>query len=181
MMTAASLGYAYALSGRVSEALPLLEQVLEEAGRSGSMGEQALYVAWLSKAYLLADRKEDALTLAQRALERSRAQKERSHQAHALRLLGEIAAQRHPSDITQAEAHYQHALALAEEFGMRPLQAHCHLGLGTLYATAGQWEQARAELSIAIDLYRTMDMTFWLPQAEAALVQVSGAGIAGQA
>ena len=57
---------------------------------------------------------------------------------------------------------------------MRPLQAHCHRGLGTLYATIGQQEQARAELSTAIELYRAMDMTFWLPQAEAALAQVEG-------
>jgi len=57
---------------------------------------------------------------------------------------------------------------------MRPLQAHCHRGLGTLYAMTGQREQARAELSTAIDLYKTMDMTFWLPQAEAALTKVEG-------
>ncbi len=69
----------------------------------------------------------------------------------------------------QAEAHYRQALALAEELGMRPLLAHCHLGLGTLYAKIGRREQARAELSTAIELYRAMDMTFWLPQAEAAL------------
>ena len=50
---------------------------------------------------------------------------------------------------------------------MRPLQAHCHRGLGALYATTGRREQARAELSAAIALYRAMDMTFWLPQAEA--------------
>ena len=55
---------------------------------------------------------------------------------------------------------------------MRPLQAHCHLGLGTLYAKIGQREQARAELSTAIAMYRTMAMTFWLPQVEAALAQV---------
>ena len=55
---------------------------------------------------------------------------------------------------------------------MRPLVAHCHLGLGTLYATIGQPEQARAALAAAIALYRAMDMTFWLPQAEAALAQV---------
>ena len=55
---------------------------------------------------------------------------------------------------------------------MRPLVAHCHHGLGTLYAKLGQREQARAELSAAIDLYRSMEMTFWLPQAEAALAQV---------
>ena len=58
---------------------------------------------------------------------------------------------------------------------MRPLQAHCHLGLGTLYATTGQREQARAALTTAIDLYRAMDMTFWLPQAEAALAQAGAA------
>jgi hypothetical protein len=57
---------------------------------------------------------------------------------------------------------------------MRPLQAHCHLGLGTLYAKIGQREQARTELSTAIAMYRTMAMTFWLPQAEATLAQVEG-------
>ena len=57
---------------------------------------------------------------------------------------------------------------------MRPLQAHCHYGLGTLYAKHGQREQARAELSAAIELYRAMDMTFWLPQAGATLAQVEG-------
>ena len=50
--------------------------------------------------------------------------------------------------------------------------AHCHLGLGTLYAKTGQLEQARTELSAAIELYRAMEMTFWLPQAKAALAQV---------
>ena len=79
---------------------------------------------------------------------------------------------REPSDIEQAAAHYRQALALAEELGLRPLQAHCHLGLGTLYARAGRPEQARTALSTAIALYRDMGMTFWLPQAEAVLAQL---------
>jgi len=53
--------------------------------------------------------------------------------------------------------------------GMRPLQAHCHLGLGMLCTRSGQQEQARAHLSAAVDLYRAMEMTFWLPQAESEL------------
>ena len=57
---------------------------------------------------------------------------------------------------------------------MRPLVAHCHLGLDTLYAQRGWGKQARTELSAAIALYRTMGMTCWLPQAEAALAQVEG-------
>jgi hypothetical protein len=57
---------------------------------------------------------------------------------------------------------------------MRPLQAHCHRALGTLYTKTGWQEQARAELSTAIEMYRAMDMTFWLPQAQAALAQAGG-------
>ena len=112
---------------------------------------------------------EDALTCAIRALELSQAHKERGHQAWALRLLGDIAMHRNPPDFEQAKTHYQQALVLANELGMRPLQAHCHRGLGTLYGQTGQSEQARTELSMSIEMYRDMEMTFWLPQAEAAL------------
>ena len=57
---------------------------------------------------------------------------------------------------------------------MRPEKlGHC-LGLGPLYARMGRAEKARIELSTAIELYHAMDMTFWLPQAEAALAQVEG-------
>ena len=57
---------------------------------------------------------------------------------------------------------------------MRPLHAHCHCGLGTLYAKTGQMEPARSALSTAIARYRAMDMTFWLPQTEAVLAHVEG-------
>jgi hypothetical protein len=81
---------------------------------------------------------------------------------------------RNPLDIKQAETHYQQALALANELGMRPLQAHCHRGLGKLYRQTGQAEPARAELTTAIEMYRDMEMTFWLPETEAALAEVEG-------
>ena len=61
---------------------------------------------------------------------------------------------------------------MAEDLGMRPLQAHCHLGLGPLYAQIGQADHARSELAMASALYRALEMTFWLPQAEAALARV---------
>src|SRR4030095_12299790 len=110
--------------------------------------------------------------LAGRALDLFRAHKERGHEAWALRLLGEVAAHQDPPEVEPAKNHYRQGLALAEELGMRPLQAHCHLGLGTLYARTGQREQAHTALSTAIAMYRAMDMTFWLPQAEGVLAQV---------
>jgi hypothetical protein len=102
-------------------------------------------------------------------LELARAHQEHGHQAYALHLLGEIAMHREPAESVLAEASYRQALALAEELGMRPLQAHCHRGLDTLYTTQGQPEQAHAALSTAVELYRIMEMTFWLLQVEAAL------------
>ena len=112
--------------------------------------------------------------VAEQALAHARAHQERGNEAYALRLLGDIAAHHDPPEAEQAEDYYHQALALAEELGMRPLQAHCHRGLGTLYAATGQQEQARTALSTAIALYRDMAMTFWLPQTEAALAQVEG-------
>jgi DNA-binding NtrC family response regulator/tetratricopeptide (TPR) repeat protein/class 3 adenylate cyclase len=165
----ATLGLAYARCGQVTEALHLLDQV-EVRQTTGGGGDRVML--HLGEGYLLAGRVEDAHRLAERLLALSRDRKERGNQAWALWLLGEIAAQRQPPDTEQAEAHYRQALALAEELGMRPLVAHCHAGLGTLYTMTGPWEQAHTELATAIALYRAMAMTFWLQQAEATLAQV---------
>jgi class 3 adenylate cyclase/DNA-binding winged helix-turn-helix (wHTH) protein/tetratricopeptide (TPR) repeat protein len=165
------LGTAYALSGRVAEALALLEQAMQRDAAMGRVGMQARTVAALAEATLLAGHLEKASDLARQALELARAHQERGYQAYILRLLGEIAARQDPLESELAEAHYRQALALAEELGMRPLVAHCHHGLGRLYSQTGRGEEARAELAAAIALYRAMDMTFWLPQAEAALSQ----------
>jgi predicted ATPase len=166
------LGAAYALAGRVSEALPLLERGLERFRTNGMWGIAALFPVWLGEGYVLAGRLEEARQLGQQALEITRAQKRQGYQAYALRLLGNIAAQRTPPEAAEAERHYYQALTLAKAIGMRPLQAHCHLGLGTLYQHTGQLEQAHTELVAAITLYRAMDMTFWLHPAETMLTQL---------
>jgi tetratricopeptide (TPR) repeat protein len=172
-LMAATLGAAYTLSGRIADAVPLLTQALEQATATAMISYQALYRLSLGEAQMLAGRLEEAHTLAERALALTHAHQERGNQAYALHLLGDIAMHRDPPERQAAEDHYQQALALADELGMRPLQAHCHRDLGTLYVTMGQQEQARSELSTAIALYRAMDMTFWLPQAEVALAQVA--------
>jgi tetratricopeptide (TPR) repeat protein len=169
---AAALGAAYTLAGRLADAVPLLTQAMEQTTAPEMAGFQALCSLPLGEAYLQAGRLEAAHALAEGALALTRRHQERGNEAYALRILGEIAARRDPPEIELAAAHYQQALALAEELGMRPLQAHCHWGLGTLYAATGQREQARTALATAIALYRDMDMTFWLPQTETALAQV---------
>jgi class 3 adenylate cyclase/tetratricopeptide (TPR) repeat protein len=171
---AAALGYAYALSGRVAEALPLLKQAVEQDTSAGISAGHVRRVGYLSEAYLLAGRMDEARDLAASALAFARAFKAQGYEAYALWLLGEIHAHQEPLEVEATEAHYRQALALADELGMRPLVAHCHLGLGMLYLTMAPREQARAALSTAMTLYRAMEMTFWLPQAEAALARVEG-------
>jgi tetratricopeptide (TPR) repeat protein len=166
------VGYAYALAGRLPEALSLLEQASEQYAAMRGGAPHPPFAVWLGEAYLRAGWLDEACTQAQSAMVSSRAHQERGCEAYALQLLGAVAAQRHPPQGERAEAHYRQALTLAQELGMRPLVAHCHRGLGTLYVTTGQAEQARTTLSTAIKMYRGMEMTFWLPQTETALTQV---------
>jgi class 3 adenylate cyclase/tetratricopeptide (TPR) repeat protein len=168
-LLASALGYAYALAGRVADAVPLLEQAVQQAEALKVVFRYALWLAWLGEAYLLAGRADDALAFAERAVERAKAHKEPGHQAYALRLLGEIAAHENPPDLEKAETVYRQALALGDPLGMRPLRAHCQLGLGALYHQLSRVEQARAELSTAVALFDSMGMTFWLPRAQALL------------
>jgi tetratricopeptide (TPR) repeat protein len=160
--------------------VPLLTRALEQTVAEDTAEHQVFYTLSLGEAHALAGQLEEAHALAERALALARAHQERGHQAYALCLLGEIAAHREPPESTQAEAHYRQALSLADELGMCPLQAHCHLGLGTLYTKIGQAGPACAELSTAIALYHSVEMTFWLPEAETALAQVGGADSTGK-
>jgi tetratricopeptide (TPR) repeat protein len=172
----AGLGYAYALQGRLAEGRALLEEAISEDIRTGGLQGHAHRIAWLSEICRLAGCGEEAWQYARQALDLARQQKARGDEAQALHQLGAVQAHADPSDVEQAEAHYRQALALAEELGMRPLQAHCRLGLGTLYTKMGRWEQAHAELSAAIKLYRAMGMTFWLSKAETQMARVGERG-----
>jgi tetratricopeptide (TPR) repeat protein len=179
-LLASGLGYAYALQGRIAEGRALLEEAISESIRTGGLAGLAYRVTWLSEVCRLAGHGDEAWQHACQALDLARQYRERAREALALHQLGVVHAHAALPDAEQAEAHYQQALALAEELGMRPLQAHCHHGLGTLYAKTGPREQSRAELSAAITLYHAMDMTFWLPQAEAVLAQVNAYDIPRQ-
>jgi len=167
-----ALGYAYALSGRSAEAIPLLEEAVERPAVTGTVEGKSLRTISLSEAYLLAGREADARAAAHRALGLARQHKERGYEAYTLRLLGEIVAREDPLDIGKAEDHYRQALALAEELGMRPLIAHCHVGLGKLYRRTGDLEQAKMHLANGVAMMREMDMGSWLERAEAELKEL---------
>jgi tetratricopeptide (TPR) repeat protein len=158
---ASALGAAYTLAGRVDDALPLLEQAVERAAAMKLRANQSLRLARVAEAHLRARGAESAISVAAQALDLAQELGERGHEAHVLRLLAVIEMEREAPALDRAEEGFRKALALAEQLGMRPLQAHCHLGLGRLYQRRGDREAAAA-ISAAGDLFRAMDMTYWL-------------------
>jgi tetratricopeptide (TPR) repeat protein len=165
-VTMAPLGHAYARSGRIGEGISLLQQALALYESAGIGFFHSISVAHLGEAYLLADRVEDARGCAGRSETLARTRGERGYEVYAWRLLGEVATLAVPPRVAEAEVWYGQALASAEDLGMRPLAAHCHFGLGTLYQRTGQQQEAQRHLTTATAMYREMRMAFWLEQAE---------------
>ena len=163
--TAAALAYALSMAGRTTEALALAE----EAGRVCApwIILPELDLVHLGTAHLIGGNFDEAAHFGEEAILAFSQKLSRGGEARAAHLLGQTAARRAPPDVEVAEFRYREALALSGELGMRPLTAHCRLGLGQLHASAGLHEQATEHLAAATALYREMDMTFWLAKAEA--------------
>ena len=159
--TLVGLGLAYCRIGRASEGLALIdgaqaETVIVHYSDRAASGE----------AYLLAGRTAEAAGQAQRALDLAREKGQRAFEADALHAGGDVASRSEPFAAAVAEQQYRAALSLANELGMRPLVAHCHLGLGKLYRRTGKRQEAQEHLATATTMYRDMEMPFWLEQAE---------------
>jgi class 3 adenylate cyclase/tetratricopeptide (TPR) repeat protein len=165
----ATSAWALAQLGEASEALDRIREG-EQLVERGVALNRARDFHPLGRACLLLGRLDEARRLGDRALESSPGP---GLIAHALHLLGDIATHPDRFDAESGEAHYRQALALAEPRGMRPLVAHCHLGLGKLYRRTGRREQAREHLTTATTMYREMGMTYWLEKAEAELRQLA--------
>jgi tetratricopeptide (TPR) repeat protein len=169
-----SSAWVLAQVGEASEALNRLregEQLLERHEASGIVGTRGWDYCSLGRTCLLLGQLNEARRLGDRAVESS--PRHPGFAAHALHLLGDIATHPDRFDAESGETHYRKALELAEPRGMRPLVAHCHLGLGKLYRFTGNRQQAQEHLTTATTMYREMAMQFWLEKAEAELRELS--------
>ena len=154
--------------GEPSESLNRLregERLLERQVAKGIIGHRAWAHHSLGRAALVLGRLDEAQNQSDRALESSPCHP--GYAAHALHLLGDISSHPDRFDAESGETRYREALALAQPRGMRPLVAHCHLGLGTLCRCTGKRERAQVHLTTAATMYRDMAMRFWLERAKA--------------
>jgi class 3 adenylate cyclase/tetratricopeptide (TPR) repeat protein len=170
---ASALGCAYGLAGRLTEALSLTEAAVARGAAMHLMGGHSLLLTYLGEACLLAGRHDHARQSAEQALGLARAHKERGYEGWALRLLAEIALASEPPDAARATEYGRTALTLAEELGMRPLMAHCHLVLGRALAPRTDSAAAKRHLAVASQLLGEMDMRAWLEQARGVLERLA--------
>jgi tetratricopeptide (TPR) repeat protein len=168
----AQSSWIFAQLGEAGEALARLregERLIERDAAQGIVFQCCLVYRYLGRTALLLGRLDEARCLSDCALRYSEHQP--GFAAHALHLMGDIATHPDLFDPQSGKAHYERAMALAEPLGMRPLVAHCHLGLGKLYQRTGSHERAHDHLTSAATMYREMGMEFWLGQAVAEMAR----------
>jgi tetratricopeptide (TPR) repeat protein len=171
MRALTALGQAYGLVGRPAEGIPLAQEAIELQEAAGAFVDRAQWTRVLAGLYLRAGEVAEAETTGERALDFARRHGERGNEAWIRWVLGRVMMAREERDA--ARRHFEAARDLAGELGMRPLVAHCHLGLGTLSARTGERRQAQEHLTRAAMMYREMDMPFWLAQAEAEMKELA--------
>jgi class 3 adenylate cyclase/tetratricopeptide (TPR) repeat protein len=163
---AAAVGRVQVLTGHVKEGLALMTEAVTEAAAKATALGQAVRLAWLAEGLLVAGEIEPAWERAQEALDYSRRFMEKGQEAWTLHLLGDISCQRSPVNREGAERFYRDAMAIAEPLGMRPAVAHCHLGLGELYAREGRGEAAQGHLGTAAASFRELGIASLQGRAE---------------
>ena len=165
----APLSAAYLLDGRVDAAVSMLEQTIERADSMRLAANHALRLTWLGHAHLLAGRRDAAMEQARRAFRTAEERGERGQEAYVRHLLAVIETEAEKPDVRAVETGYRAARDLAETLRMRPLAAHCLLGLGRLYRRAGSADLARESLGAARKSFAAMGMTLWDERARAEL------------
>ena len=166
------LGYAYAQTGRLDEGVAMQESGRAHAEAIGALTGHAARLAALAHSYLLAGRRPDALETARQGLALADAQRQPHGAAACHRVLGIAAGE--VREVAAAETHLRQACSIATGVEMHPLVAHCHADVGTMYAASGKRDQAREYLLSAAEMYRKMEMAFWLTRTERVLRRLDG-------
>jgi tetratricopeptide (TPR) repeat protein len=170
-----ALGLAWALAGRFEEAIAMQRRAEAEEPHA-PQGFPAARILRFGETCWLAGRIDDARAQGEQGLRLTQEAGERGGHVRALRLLGDVFAQGDRADAERSEQCFRQALALADEIGMRPQTARCHLGLGGLYAGAGRPRDAEEQLATALAMFTDMAMAHWSEKAHRALSALGDAG-----
>lgn len=156
------LGYAYALTNRVAPGIDLMREAVAMAQDTRTGHETRLRV-FLAEALIRARHCTQALQEARTALDLARSRKERAAEALALHAFAAASAEENP---VRAKKAYLGALDLAQRLGLRPLAAHCHLGVAELSRAGRESDAAGRHAREAAETYMALGMQSWRRRAE---------------
>lgn len=151
------LGHACIESGDRARGLSLLEEANNRYARMGLGLFKSLVGMELANGYLQAGRIDDASRQLEKSLKVAGQRGERGFEAYGFFVLGGIAAATNGGDTDDARQSYENAIARAEELGMAPLAAQCHLALGRLLEE-GSAEEAKVHLSRSRTLFEGLGL-----------------------
>ena len=169
----AALGLVHQNRGEIDAAISVLERACGLADAGGFLHYGTICLMHLADAYSLTGLPARARESVDRALKLVVDAGFRAREAWALYVRAGILARGSDADPVPVLENYAAALARADELAMRPLVAHCHLGLGSTYTGANDRKKAREHRTTALSMYREMGMQFWMEKAESALKELS--------
>jgi class 3 adenylate cyclase/tetratricopeptide (TPR) repeat protein len=155
-------GWIEAETGDPDEGVACIERALVAQEAIGLKSQLPMTYLRLAEARLASGHYEAAAAGARRVRDVAESVGDASTRARALQVLADAAvALAHEG----AEALYREVECIARDLGMRPLQAHVHLGLARLFRGAGRPAEAADHRATAISMYHDMGMTRWVEQA----------------
>jgi tetratricopeptide (TPR) repeat protein len=171
----ASLGYAWARTGRAAEAVIMLRDANEHAVATGLRFYRTLAELWLAEALRLEGQFDDATAHAGSALAQAQCYGEAGNEAYARRLLGDLYAPGYAAGPTAADAvdELRQALALAMSRHMRPLAAQCEVSLALALGRLNRADEARPLLTSALATFRDLALGDGIAAVEAALNEIA--------
>ena len=166
-----SLGYAYALAGRIDEGIELLTKAVGFSQFAKFPYGVAWSTVYLGFAKFLAGCPEGVNQQARNAIDLASSHRYRAVEATAHRLMACV--HQHSGELRAAEASYLDAISIASELGLRPELAHCQSGLSQIYDRLGRADEADRLRDAASALYTSLQMPTW-PSNMAVAVHVAG-------
>jgi len=165
-------GRASAMAGDLARACATLNEAIALAERLGTTFVLAWPKAYLAQCLLEKGDAETARMLAEEALQRAQQVGDKYGQFMAYRALAGVFATRRSPDYGQAEEAIRQSIRLQHEMGIKPELGRTYFQYAELCRRRGELAQARAYLTVAIDVFRQQGMSWDLERAEGMLAEL---------
>jgi predicted ATPase len=161
-------GCVFAVTGKASDAVPIITSGLTALQLTRSTNLMPLYLSYWSIAYAELHRFDDARRCVDEHMTGMEKTKEKWFEAEVYRTAGEIALKSPEHDVTEAQAYFERALAVAR-VQAKSWELRAAMSMSRLWRDQGRREEARELLAPVYGWFTEGFDTLDLKEAEALL------------